>query len=301
MDKKYVIYKNDLKNREMTNIDINKIDWSQNDIRHLYNTNHDTLQYRLNESKNENNTNIDLTHLKLSNIPTEINNNLYYNNLRHLFISNNNINGLFNCSLFIKLETLDIDNNNIDDIILSENIRELSICNNKLKYIKCNKNLLRLKCSHNEIEKIDFNNKIQIIIADNNKLTNMNEQINLINLTKLIIFNNPLINLNLSKNITYADISETLISNINETELLTHLVANNCVNLKVLPKYKNIEYIEIIGTPIDKLYFYEKFKLILLQINLTKNISKKYKDSNANIQIRNNILLAITKYNEIIH
>jgi hypothetical protein len=300
MDKKYVIYKNDLKNREMTKIDVDKIDWSQNDIRHLYNVNHDTLEYRLQDANNENNNNIDLTNLKLLIIPNQIKNNMYYNNLKHLFISNNNLSGLIDISSFIKLETLDIDYNDISDIKLSDNIGELSICNNKLKYIKCNNNLLRLKCSHNIIEKIDFNNKIEIIVADYNKLNDLNMS-SLNNCSKLIIFNNPLNNLIIGKKIRYIDISETLIAKLNDCDILQHLVANKCINLKYIPKYKNIEYLEIIGTPIEKLYYYDTYKLILLQFNLTKNISKKYKESNANIQIRNNILLAITKYhNEII-
>jgi hypothetical protein len=293
-DKKYVIYQNDLKHRNMTKLDINKIDWDKNDIRHLYNINHDTLEYRLNESGKDNYHNMDLTNINLTEIPKQIINNILYSNLIHLFISNNNLKDTIDLSIFKKLETLDIDNNSIDNIILPISLKELSVCNNKLKHINCNNNLSRLKCSFNLIENININKTIEIIIVDNNKLTNLNLT-NYNNCKKIVIFNNPLQQLIISPNIEYIDMSETLIFKLNDSDNLIHLVANSCKNLTKLQKYKNIEYIEVIDTPIDKLYYYEKYKLILLQINLTKNISKKYKDNNANIQIRNNILLAISK------
>ena len=294
MDKKYVIYQNDLKHRNMTKLDINKIDWTQNDIRHLYNVNHDTIEYRLHEASKDNYHHIDLTNLNLKNLPIEIENNLFYNNLLHLFISNNNIKGKINLSNFKKIESIDIDSNEIDEIILPESLRELSISNNKLKYIKCNKNLMRIKCSNNLLDKIDLNMNLEICVFDNNKLTSLNMS-NLNKCKKVIIYNNPLQILLTPTCLNYLDVSETLINELNDCDNLTHLVANKCNNLKNLPKYKNIEFIEVIDTPIDKLYFYEKYKLILIQLNLTKNISKKYKENNALIQIRNNILLTISK------
>ena len=294
MDKKYVIYQNDLKHRNMTKLDINKIDWVQNDIRHLYNINHDTIDYRLHESTKDNYQHIDLTNLNLKNLPNQIENNTYYNSLIHLFISNNNIKGKLNLSNFKKIESIDIDNNEIEEIILPESLKELSISNNKLKYIKYNKNLMRIKCSNNIIEKIDLNNNLEICVFDNNKITNLN-MYNLNKCEKIIIYNNPLQNLITPSVLKYLDISETLINELYNCDNLLHLVANKCINLKNLPKYKNIEFIEIIETPIERLYFYEKYKLILIQLNLTKNISKKYKDNNALIQIRNNILLTISR------
>jgi len=294
MDKKYVIYQNDLKHRNMTKLDINKIDWNQNDIRHLYNINHDTLEYRFKESEKDNYQHIDLTNLNLINLPKQLDSNIFYNNLLHLFISNNNIKGKLNLSNFKKLESIDIDNNDIDEIILPESLKELSISNNKLKYIKCNKNLIRIKCSNNLLEKIDLNNNLEICVFDNNKLTILDmRKLNLCE--KIIIYNNPLQNLLTPSSLKYLDLSETLISELYDCDNLLHLVANKCINLKNLPKYKNIEFIEIIETPIEKLYFYEKYKLILIQLNITKNISKKYKENNALIQIRNNILLTISK------
>lgn len=289
-EKKYIIYKNDLKNRKNSNIDVNKVNWEGNDIRNILNINHDTLEYRLNENKL--NDMIDFTNLELTNIPKQINLNNYFINLKHLFISNNNLSKDIDFINFINLETLDIDNNNIENIIFPDRLKELSICNNKLKTLNC-KNLLRLKCSKNLLTNIILSTNLQIIEIDDNNIKNLN-LINLNKLERLLIFTNPLENILLPQNISYLDISETKISSLNEMKNLINLVANNCVNLKNLPKLDNIEFLEIIGTPIEKLIFYEKYKLIILQINLTKNISKKYKENNANVKIRNNILLTIS-------
>lgn len=289
-EKKYIIYKNDLKNRKNSNIDITKINWEGNDIRNIININHDTLEYRLNENKL--NDMIDFTNLELTNIPKQINLNVYFINLKHLFISNNNLSKSIDFINFINLETLDIDNNNIESINFPDKLKELSICNNKLKSLNC-KNLIRLKCSNNILTNIILSKNLEIIEINNNYIQNLN-LINLNKLQRLIIFSNPLTNISLPNNISYLDISDTQIIFLNEMENLINLVANNCVNLKNLPKLNNMEFLEIIGTPIEKLIFYEKYKLIILQINLTKNISKKYKESNASIKIRNNILLTIS-------
>lgn len=300
-DKKYVIYKNDLKNKNISNINFNNVDWEQNDIKNLIKTNFDTLEYRLNE--NEKNM-LDLNNIKLSIIPESIKNNLYYNNLLHLFISNNNLKNDIDFSNFKVLETLDIDNNFINNIILPKSLKELSANNNKLIKLECNKNLLRLRCTNNLLETINLSNIIELLEINNNKIKYLDLS-NFKNIDRLIIHDNPLIKLVLTPKLLYIDLSNTQIDELiyNKNNILdykiNHLVCNNCTNLTNIPQFKYIEFLEIIGSPVEKLYFYKDFKLIILQINLTKNISKKYKDNNANINIRNNILLTISS-NEFI-
>jgi len=300
---KYIIYKNDLKFRNQRNLDKSKIDWEQNDISDLYDIDHDTLEFRFNESKESNNTDLDLRHLDLISLPKEINLNIF-NNLLHLFLSNNKLAGKIDFSKFINLLTLDLDNNSVTEIILPEKLIELSMNNNLLSVLSCNMNLARLKISNNKLNNINFSNKLEIIEIDNNNLNNININ-NLMYLKRLIIFCNPLNNISISKSIEYIDISETNISEIictSDTCNLEHLVANKCKNLKYIPKSEKlnkIKNLELINTPIEKLYYYDNFELIILQFNLTKNISKKYKENDANIQIRKNILLVISRGIEI--
>lgn len=293
MEKKYIIYKNDLKYREDRNLDINKIDWNQNDIKHLMKTDHDTLEYRLNESKNTNYNDLDLEMLKLNDLPAIIRNDIFFN-LKHLFISNNNLTGKIDLSFLKNLEILDITNNNINNIIIPNNLIELSACNNSITQFTSSEKLKRLKISNNKITELYIPNTIEILEVNNNLITSYDFS-NYDKLNRIIIFSNPLKKILLSKYVLYLDLSETQIENISNLYKIEHLVLNNCNFIKNLPHSDNIKTLELIGTPIDKLYFYKNYELILTQLNLTKNISSKYKESNANIQIRKNLYLVISK------
>jgi hypothetical protein len=298
--KKYVIYQNDLKFRNFRNLDKSKIDWSKNNISHLYDIDHDTLDFRLKESRGGGNKDIDLRHLELLQIPMQIYTSSF-NNLQHLFLSHNKLSGKIDLASFTNLVSLDLDNNNITDIVLPQKLIELSINSNLLSFLNCNKNLIRLKVSNNKLTNIQLSDNLEILELDNNRFTNIDIN-NLFKLRRLIIFSNPLENIKLNPSIVYADISETNISQIlyyNVSYNLEHLVANTCKNLKEIPKFNKLKNLELINTPVDKLYYYDNFELIIVQFNLTKNISKKYKENDANIQIRKNTLLVISKGVEI--
>lgn len=293
MEKKYIIYKNDLKYREDRNLDINKIDWNQNDIKHLIKTDYDTIEYRIEESKNTNYNDLDLEMLKLKELPKILNINIFLN-LKNLFISNNNLNGQIDLSFLKNLEIVDITNNNINNIIIPNSLIELSACNNSITKLISGQKLKRLKISNNKISYIEIPNIIEILELNNN-LINSYDFTNYEKLNRLIIFSNPLKKIILPKNVKYVDLSETQIDNISNMYKIEHLVLNNCNFIKTLPLSDYIKTLELIGTPIEKLYFYKNYELILTQLNLTKNISSKYKQSNANIQIRKNLYLVISK------
>ena len=297
-ERKYIIYENDLKFRNFRKLDKSRIDWSQNNISHLFDIDHDTLEYRMNESKKSNNTEIDLRHLNLEKIPQIIYDNTF-KNLCYLFLSDNKLNGEYNFTSFYNLQSLDLDTNNITKILLPQNLLELSINNNKLTDLVCNPLLLRLKASHNNLNNIVLSKNLEILEVDNNKFININIDY-LYKLRRFIVFCNPLFNFKVTKCLNYIDISETNISQILYDDLnsnIEHLVANTCKNLTSIPQFIKLKNLELINTPINKLYYYTNFELIILQFNLTKNISKKYKENNANIQIRKNILLVISKNN----
>ncbi len=244
MEKKYIIYKNDLKFKNERNINFDKIDWEQNDIKHLIKIDHDSLEYRINESKNTNYNDFDLELMNLNIIP--------------------------------------------------DSLVELSICKNNLTEFISNNKIKRLKISNNKIKKLVVSNNIEILEANNN-LINDYDFSNFKKLNKLIIYSNPLSSIKFPPECTYIDLSETNINYIDNLYKIEHLVLNKCINIKNLPLSDNLKTLEIIETPIDKLYFYNNYELILLQLNLTQNVSSKYKKSNANIQIRKNTFLVISK------
>jgi hypothetical protein len=293
MEKKYIIYKNDLKFKNERNINFDKIDWEQNDIKHLIKIDHDSLEYRINESKNTNYNDFDLELMNLNVIPDIIKNNIFLN-LKHLFLSNNNLSDLIDLSFLKSLEILDLTNNNITKIIIPDSLVELSICKNNLTEFISNNKIKRLRISNNKIKKLVISNNIEILEANNN-LINDYDFSNFKKLNKLIIYSNPLLSIKFPPECTYIDLSETNINCIDNLYKIEHLVLNKCINIKNLPLSDNLKTLEIIETPIDKLYFYSNYELILLQLNLTQNVSSKYKKSNANIQIRKNTFLVISK------
>jgi hypothetical protein len=296
---KYIIYKNDLKYRDSRNLDINKIDWDQNNIKHLYDINHDSLEYRYKEYK-KNNIDFDLEGMNLTQLPTIIlTQPEKFINLKHLFMSQNNLSGELDLTQLINLELVDVDNNKLVNIKLPNNIQEISAKYNCLESVPRLPNAIRVRLSHNNINNLNnLNHRVNILELDNNKINSL-DLFDYNNLQHLAIFNNPLTKINLSPSVTYVDLSETKITNIDNLYNISHLVANDCKNLIELPKSKIIKNIELVNTPVDKLYYYDNYELILIQLNLTKNISSKYKTSGANMQIRKNILLVISRGVEI--
>ncbi len=295
--KKYVIYQNDLKFRSSRNLDENKIDWDQNNIKNIYNVDHDSFEYRIKDCIKTNFIDLDLEQMNISELPRQIFINDNFLNLKHLFLSNNNIEGFLDLSYFEKLELIDVDNNKITKIKLPSNLMEFSANNNLIEQIPYLEKAKRFRLSHNKIEHFNkelINKNIEIIEINNNNITNIDlTGFNM--LKRFISFTNPLTQIIFPDNLIYADLSETKIIKLNNLHKIEHIVLNNCSFLKELPKSDNLKTLEIINTPIQKINFYNNFELIILQMNLTKNISSKYKQINANMKIRKNIYLVISR------
>jgi hypothetical protein len=300
-DKKYIIYQNDLKFRSSRNLDEKKIDWNQNNIKNIYNVDHDSFEYRIRDCIKSNFVDLDLEQIKLNEIPTSIYANDNFLNLKHLFLSNNNIEGFLDLSYFVKLELIDVDNNKITKIKLPNNLLEFSANNNMIENIPLLEKTKRIRLSNNKINIFDtqlINKNIEIIEINNNNITNID--LTGFNMLKRFIgFSNPLTHINLSDNLIYADLSETKLVKLNNLFKIEHIVLNNCVNMNEIPRSDNLKILEIINTPIQKINFYPNFELIILQMNLTKNISLKYKQINSNMKIRKNIYLVISRGIEV--
>ncbi len=174
---------------------------------------------------------------------------------------------------------------------------EFSANNNLIENIPHLEKAKRFRLSNNKIEYFDkelINKNIEIIEINNNNITNIDlTGFNV--LKRFICFTNPLTQIIFSDNLIYADISETNIVKLNNFNKIEHIVLNNCSFLKEIPKSDFLKTLEIINTPIQKINFYTNFELIILQMNLTKNISSKYKQINANMKIRKNIYLVISR------
>lgn len=291
---KIIIYENDLKFKQRRNIDFssNLIEFSTDDTKTKSKQNLDTIEYRINDAKKNNFTMIDLSHLSLSHL-NQIFTPEHYERCEILFLNNNNLFGVVDFSKFCNLKVLDIQTNNIQSLILPNflielsasdnsieelqsdlpNLERLIISNNKLKTLKEYTNLVLLECAYNSIELIRFYPKIKKIIAHNNPLKS--------------IVQLPVL--------SYLDIAECPIEEIPLFLNLKHLVASNTKLSSLDPQMINLEFIEIIQTPIKRLTYFENFDCILLSSNLTNKISSKYKTVANAIINQKGAILSISK------
>lgn len=286
---KYTIYQNDLKYKDNRNINFNDVDLTKNNVINKIHINHDSIDYRYKECAEHQYFSLDFTSIKLTIMPILTNNFL---NIKCLFLANNELKNSLDLFYLKNLISIDIDNNKLNNILLPNSIEEISCQNNLFESINYYPNLKRLKISNNKIKSLPQYPRLEILEANNNLLTELGQYENL---HRLIIYSNPLKKIYFNNKLKYADISETQIVEINKCDNLEHLVANYCLNLNKLPVIDSIKSLELMGTKLNKLYFYKNFEIIIFQINLIQNISSKYKEINANFQLRNNTMLCISK------
>jgi Leucine-rich repeat (LRR) protein len=234
---------------------------------------------------------LDLSNLDLNNLNNLPNVNL----ITHLFISANKLSGLLDVSNIINLLILDICDNKITSIKLPNKLNEFMFDNNQISELPKLTTLKRLQGCNNNLTFIHEYPSLEILIVSNNYINNLN---NCLSLKKLIINDNPINKLYNMNTLEYLDISNTKLQHVNYNfENLIHLV-NNYNTITDLPDKNTIPKItciEVISTPINKINFYPLFDIIICSLNLTKNISSKYKDV-ANIKIKNNTIICITKF-----
>jgi len=288
------IYENDLKFKHQRKIDFssNLIEFASEDIKNKSNHNFDTIRYRLEEAEKHDFTMIDLSHLSLSHL-NKIFTSEHYARCEILFLNNNNLCENVDFTNFLNLKVLDVQSNNIESILLPKTIIELTasdnlieklqsdlpnlerliINNNKLKALKDYENLVLLECTHNYIESINYYPKIKKIIANNNPL-------------KSIVFL-PLL--------SYLDITGCPIDSLPVFLNLKHLGASNTKLTTLDPSMINLEFIEIIDTPIKRLSYFENFDCVLLSSNHTKTISSKYKTVANAIINQKGVIVSISK------
>lgn len=275
---KYAIYKTDLKHKKDRNLDPDKIIWNNN-LKYLYdNVDLDSLEYRLYECKRSNIITLDLNNLALTEFPNI--SNEYKEKIKNLFIAENSLEILPDLSDFKQLETLDISNNRLTNIIkLPLTLIELCCQSNKLShlpsYSEC-PNLKRIECSKNEIKEIPSYSKLESLICNNNIIHTIGKS--------------PLKYLNCSVN---------KLTKLDQYHNLVDLMCNNN-NISDILIYRKLKYLEIIQTNISSIPFMENLEEVYCEKNTVKQISKRYNtESSINIQIRKGIIHIIFTKNNI--
>jgi len=293
MEKKIIIYENDLKFMDKSDLSSNKIEFASDDIKHKSILNLNTFQYRMQDAEKVNFTMIDFSNLNLENI-RGIFDQQCYTNCEILFLNNNRLSGRIDLSNFKKIKIVDVQHNMINELILPTTIIELTANNNNLQKIQSNLDELeRLIINNNKITMIEKYAKLELLECVHNNIEILNT---CPRLKKIIASTNPLKNISPYFVLSYLDIAECPIESIPIFPNLKHLVASKTKLTELDPKMSNLEFIEIIGTPIKRLSYFENFDIILCSYELTKSISSKYKNiSNAIINVKHNSIVSISK------
>lgn len=275
-NKKYTVYENDLKFKNMRHLDTDKIMWASEDVKLLSTKDMDTITYRLKQSKQGGFESLDFSRLNLKTFPdlTSYNHYLELKNLKYLFLDNN---FLTICDESIKyfkyLEVLDISFNKITDILyLPPYLKELNCSSNLLKSIGHHNSLERMDCSTNKIELLGIYPNLIDLICFDNKLNKIHQHSNL---NRLICNNNPIATIDDQPVLTQLNCSETKIEKkISNIPNLITLVCNN-TKITDVSNFSKLETLEMVGTNITIPYI-KTLKTLLCKNYEDIRISTKY-------------------------
>lgn len=295
--RKYNIYHNDLKYKRNRNLESNKILWGNNNLKYLFdNVDLDSIEYRLYECRKTGMVNLDLSDMDLiefPNIPKE-----YKNQIKCLFITENELEYIPDLHDYIRLEILEISNNKVNDIYqLPPTLIELCCRNNQLSRLppinEC-PNIERIDCASNEITEIPVYKKLKSLICSNNRLTMIP---NLENLNKLICNKNIINYIGVCGNLKYLDCSSNKLIKLNNYELLVDMICSNN-NIYELLSYKNLQYLEIFNTPIFSIPFMKNLQELYCEKKMIKCVARQYieeRDSEVKISKEKNLHICFKK------
>ncbi len=273
-DDKYIIYKTDLKHRDLRQIDPNKVIYNDEETETLFNLDLDTLKYRLKECKLDNNNSLDLNRLDLTVMP-DFTSSLFLN-LTYLSILGNNLTKLPDLTFLSNLKIFDCSHNELNLIVsLPKTLIEMDCSHNNLTTIDCLSKcdqLLRLKCTHNKIQLIPVFKKLKILHCQNNYITSIPC---IQYLVKLFCTNNQISIIYNLPSIEYIDCRNNLINAIEPYYNLTELYINNN-KLVCIPYFPKIIVLECMNNNIKKIQYISTLNELVCDYNNLK-ISTKFK------------------------
>lgn len=254
---KYTVYENDLKHKNMRNINTEQAEWYDETLKHKFeNINHDNLSFRIEECIKTSFSTLDLSNLELQILPDFTHHNNYNNikNIKYLFLNDNKITNIdASIKQFINIEILDISNNNIQEInYLPISLVELSCHNNKITAICIHDNIKRIDCSFNKLLLLNSYNNLTKLICNSNQLENIPTFNNLL---QLICTHNPIKSIDIQPKLLFLDCSYTNIKNeISNFNLLNTLICHYTpIETIDFTKLLHLKTLEIAGSKITKL------------------------------------------------
>jgi len=269
MEKKAIIYKNDLK--FTSNIDIEKSEFYDVQTENLYNKykNKPKIELRIENSKMENYNYLDLSNLNLD------------DDLLNKLLQTEKIINILKKIVFLDLSSNDLTKK--PNLTKYKNIKYLCISKNKISGVIEDNILYELTCDNNKISNIK-SQSIKVLSANNNNIT----QIDVPNIKVLNINNNKLNEIDEYLNLDYLECIDNKIKTIKNLYNLQEIyIANN--ELKNISNMPNLLILNCVNNPIEKIDYFEKVNLIL---SSTPIISSKYKIKNMT-KIKNDYLFNI--------
>lgn len=279
-NKKYTVYNNDLKFKNLRNIDPQNAIWEHDDVKNkFFEKDLDTIKYRLKECFKNNFSYLDLSHLKLSKFPN-LTKWKYFDKLKtikFLFINDNKITEISydDIHYFGELEVLDISSNLIQKInFLPNKLKELACHNNKLETIPSHDFLEKIDCSDNNLSDLSKYPQLIDLLCYNNNLKAIPMYKNL---TRLVTKNNPLEYLSEQPNLIHLDCSTTkLKGKITNIPSVKYLICNH-TRINDISNFVNLESLEIIDTDITKIPYIRTLKDLLFKHGNDISLPSTYK------------------------
>jgi hypothetical protein len=278
--KKYTVYDNDLKFKNLRKIDPDNVLWNHEDVKNNYfEKDFDTIKYRLKECYKNNFSYLDLSHLGLSKIP-DLSKWKYFDYLKStkfLFLNNNKLSKITHNDIFCfsKLEVLDVSSNDIEKVeFLPVTLKEFVCHNNKLGELLSHDSIEKLDCSDNNICKLSKYPSLVDLLCYNNNLANISEYKKL---TRLVCKNNPLEILAKQPSLIYLDCSTTkLTGKITDIPSVQYLICNY-TKINDVSNFCFLETLEIIETDITKLPYIKTLKDLLFKNSQEIQLPSSYK------------------------
>lgn len=280
--KKYTVYENDLKFKNMRNIDPNLADWYNDDLKNKFNKDFDSVSARLKMCEANNFIYLDLSRLDLEKIPKLVTYSRYkeLTKIKYLFLNDNK---LTSCGKrledFIDLEVLDISYNFISEItFLPNKLKEFVCNNNKLIKLPSHESIEILDCMTNKIQTLGHYPKLKDLVCIDN---NLNIIISYNLLKRLLCKQNLITEICPQPNLEQLDCSETkLVGKLSKFPKLTGLICN-FTEISNISELINLESLEIVGCKMNVPYL-KKLKCLLCD-NSEENISVSDKFKLANV------------------
>ena len=275
----YPVYRNDLKFKQLQNINPKRAIWMGDKVEQDFKTlDADSIDYRIKMCRQEKYDNIDLSRLNQKAIDDFFNSDFYRRHMKdilHIFMNNSNVHFIPNLANMTALETLDVSHNELLELPeVSSSLTELMANNNKIKALEINlDSILRINVSHNKITKLPNLKSAKTIYVSNNKISTMYCKYDCVK--DMNCSDNPVSQLPEMINIRSLNCSRTKICQIFDYMNLINIISNDS-NLSKLDRIPRLESLEIIRTKINKLKYFHNLKTLVFNKESNIEISDNY-------------------------